>query len=330
MNAVAAQQSNQVVEPCSATLVNICRASGDELRLDILRVLRRDSFGVQELAFIFSMPQPGMSHHLKILATSGLVETKRQGNSIFYRRPLVTEAMAFHKLYRSIFDAVDSLLIEKTLLTRVEKIYKDRSRQSKTFFEKHAKEIIDRQRELCDLSQYINNLRELLNFANLPVCSSVMEVGPGQGLFLKELAARFQNVVALDNSDEMLALAKKEMTSTTNIEFVNSSLETYSPKNGLFDAIVLNMVLHHTPSPDGFFKELSARLKPGGVLLVADLCAHTQNWTKETCGDLWLGFEPEELVMWANETALNEKQSLYLGLKNGFQVQLKLFQKVST
>jgi ArsR family transcriptional regulator len=68
-------------------------------------------------------------------------------------------------------------------------------------------------------------------------------------------------------------------------------------------------------------------LLPGGYLLIADLCAHSQAWTKEVCGDLWLGFDPEELDLWGAEWDFAVVQSLYLGLKNGFQIQLKVLQK---
>src|SRR4051812_32595799 len=75
--------------PIHRTLAAMCKAAAEPLRLDIMRVLSKDSFGVQELASILSVPQPGMSHHLKILFKSGLLVTRRQGNSIFYRRALL-------------------------------------------------------------------------------------------------------------------------------------------------------------------------------------------------------------------------------------------------
>ena len=32
----------------------------------------------------------------------------------------------------------------------------------------------------------------------------------------------------------------------------------------------------------------------GGVLLVTELCRHHQDWVKDACGDVWLGFEPAD------------------------------------
>ncbi|MGH8452778.1 ArsR/SmtB family transcription factor, partial [Pseudomonas sp.] len=70
----------------SEDLAALCKASGDPLRLNVLRALASDSFGVLELAQIFAIGQSGMSHHLKVLAQAGLVATRREGNAIFYRR----------------------------------------------------------------------------------------------------------------------------------------------------------------------------------------------------------------------------------------------------
>ena len=65
------------------SLANLCKASADPLRLQILRVLRNDSFAVSELCALFATRQPALSHHLKVLSGMGLVASRREGNSIF-------------------------------------------------------------------------------------------------------------------------------------------------------------------------------------------------------------------------------------------------------
>src|SRR5690606_40551176 len=72
-------------------LAALLKAAGDPLRLDILRVLAQDSFGVLELCQMFSAKQSGMSHHLKVLTNAGLLTSRREGNSIFYRRAYLTD-----------------------------------------------------------------------------------------------------------------------------------------------------------------------------------------------------------------------------------------------
>ena len=311
-------------------LSSFCKAAGDPLRLDILTVLRRDSFGVQELAKIFSMPQPGMSHHLKILATAGLVVTRREGNSIFYRRALVRSETKFSLLQNSLFATLDALPLQESYGEKIEAIYQERARQSRLYFEKNSARFSENQGMLCDVSQYMGGLRELLDLANLPKSSLVLEVGPGQGLLLEELNQRFDNLIALDNSTEMLDLARQRFANQDQRpKFIVDSFENYRGlKDRALDAIVLNMVLHHMPSPTNVFRKFKDLVRQNGYLLIAELCAHDQAWTRESCGDLWLGFDPVEIEEWATNAGFQQRQSLYLSLKNGFQIQLTLCQRL--
>ena len=78
----------QIRFDASDSLAALCKAGGDALRLNVLRALASDSFGVLELAQIFAIGQSGMSHHLKVLTQAGLLATRREGNAVFYRRSL--------------------------------------------------------------------------------------------------------------------------------------------------------------------------------------------------------------------------------------------------
>ncbi len=313
----------------SSALAAMCKASSDPLRIDIVRVLSKESFGVQELASILGVPQPGMSHHLKILAKCGLLVTRRQGNSIFYRRALLLDSESQSRLQSSLYTAIDEISLPDDYSKRISEVYDERSLQSRNYFDRNVEKFAENQGMLCDLGQYLGNLLELLDVMQLPRKSQVLEVGPGQGLFLDELAKRFDKIVALDNSGEMLKLAKSRSTRRSdNIQFVNRSLDAYKiSTQESFDAVVLNMVLHHMPSPQQALKKLGDILQVGGFLLIADLCSHNQEWARESCGDVWLGFDPKDVDEWAASAGFNVEQSLYLGLKNGFQIQLKLFRK---
>ena len=74
---------------------------------------------------------------------------------------------------------------------------------------------------------------------------------------------------------------------------------------------------------------ISARLSLAGVLILSDLCAHDQGWASAACGDLWLGFAPEDIASWAVDAGLSEGESMYLALRNGFRVQLRVFHQKS-
>ena len=90
------------------------------------------------------------------------------------------------------------------------------------------------------------------------------------------------------------------------------------------------MVLHHISSPAKTFNEAASLLNENGYLLIIELCNHDQDWVRQSCGDLWLGFDESDLNHWANKAGLLTGQSSYLGLRNGFQIQIRVFIKTDS
>ncbi|MNF61290.1 putative cobalt-precorrin-6Y C(15)-methyltransferase [decarboxylating] [compost metagenome] len=180
---------------------------------------------------------------------------------------------------------------------------------------------------IAGLPQYRESVVALLDKLSFDKDATAIEVGPGDGAFLPELARRFAQVTALDNSSAMLELARQvcERDKLTNV-----SLQLADALNGVSlkaDCVVLNMVLHHFAAPADALKHMANLLQPGGSLLVTELCSHNQSWAKEACGDLWLGFEQDDLARWATAAGLVPGESLYVGLRNGFQIQVRHFQR---
>ena len=307
----------------------LCKASADALRLDILRVLSRDSFGVLELCRIFATKQSGMSHHLKILANAGLVATRREGNSIFYRRTSGAEDSALSALQQALLATADRMPLDQAVQDRMQRVQQERAEQSRAFFQENADRFQQHQEQIVPYEVYGVSAAELLasNIRGKP--ARVLEIGPGEGAFLAELSPRFQQVYALDNSEQMLNLARRfaDRKQLTNIHFVQGDTRNHQLEPDSFDCIVVNMVLHHVPSPSEIFADLASLLRPDGQLFVTELCTHDQNWVREACGDIWFGFEPQDLSDWADLAGLGEGQSIYLAQRNGFRVQIRQFIK---
>lgn len=158
---------------------------------------------------------------------------------------------------------------------------------------------------------------------------TALEIGPGEGGFLPVLSELCEHVVALDNSRDMLAKATRTCIDErlNNIDLIEGVTDTLLARGDAFDLVVANMVLHHVPSPADIFLDAAALMNNGGCLVVSDLCSHDQDWAKENCGDLWLGFEPEELTAWAAAAGLKAGEQLFIGLRNGFQIQVREFWK---
>ncbi|CAI8785320.1 MULTISPECIES: ArsR/SmtB family transcription factor [unclassified Pseudomonas] len=308
-------------------LAALCKAGGDPLRLNVLRALANDSFGVLELAQIFGIGQSGMSHHLKVLAQADLVATRREGNAIFYRRALPHTELPGGKLHAALLEEVDNLTLPTDVQSRIAQVHGQRAAASQDFFSRVAEKFRAQQDLIAGLPQYRESVVALLDKLSFDKDATAIEVGPGDGAFLPELARRFAQVTALDNSSAMLELARQvcERDKLTNV-----SLQLADALNGVSlkaDCVVLNMVLHHFAAPADALKHMANLLQSGGSLLVTELCSHNQSWAKEACGDLWLGFEQDDLARWATAAGLVPGESLYVGLRNGFQIQVRHFQR---
>lgn len=311
----------------SEDLAALCKASGDPLRLNVLRALTSDSFGVLELAQIFAIGQSGMSHHLKVLAQAGLVATRREGNAIFYRRALPDGLRLGGKLHAALLEEVDGLNLTDEVQERIGQVQQRRAATSQDFFLRVEEKFRAQQDLIAGLPQYRESLLALLDKLSFAADACALEVGPGDGEFLPELARRFVRVTALDNSPTMLELAR-QVCQREDLANVNLQLaDALSATDVEADCVVLNMVLHHFSAPAEALRQLANRVKAGGSLLVTELCSHDQSWAREACGDIWLGFEQDDLARWASAAGLAPGDSLYVGLRNGFQIQVRHFQR---
>lgn len=66
-------------------LADIFKALGDEVRLEMIRMLAGKELCVCDILEAFDKSQSTISHHLKILKYAGVVEDVRDGKWIYYR-----------------------------------------------------------------------------------------------------------------------------------------------------------------------------------------------------------------------------------------------------
>ena len=310
-------------------LAGLHKALADHLRLQILRLLKNESFGVLELCRILDIRQSALSHHLKILATSHLVSTRREGNSIFYRRAFLGDEDSYREIKKEVFETIDDLPLPNTQLKKMKQIQLERSQQSLQFFQRNANKFREKQGLIVEHSHYANSLHDVIDGLGLPSVARVLEVGPGEGQLLVELAAKFKHLTALDNSRDMLDKSRAAISAAgyKQVQFILGDTVVARAENLRVDLIIFDMVLHHIASTARTFLDAAALLKPDGFLLIVDLSTHAQDWVRESCGDLWLGFDDDDLDNWATKAGLEAGQSSYLGLRNGFQIQMRVFRK---
>ncbi|MFT5037554.1 MAG: DNA-binding transcriptional ArsR family regulator/ubiquinone [Flavobacteriaceae bacterium] len=314
----------------TSAITALCKAAGDPLRMQILKVLQQNAYGVLELCQIFDNRQPAMSHHLKILANAGLVATRREGTTIFYRRNEMHPDTDLQVLQHSLFHTIDEAALDPNLRNRLAEINGTRAAASVAFFNQNAARFEENQDLIASWSDYGDSVESFLR-NNVASNQSALEIGPGYGQFLSRLSVIFDQVTALDNSEEMLQQCRNRSAvhGLANVKFMLGDTES-AIRNGVkADFISLNMVLHHNPTPAEIIDDCAQLMNKNGTLLITELCAHDQDWVKESCGDLWLGFEPEALTQWCSAVNLAEGNSQYLTQRNGFRIQLRQFNLVT-
>jgi len=329
MQSAIATSHTAIANDPLGNLTELNKAFGDHLRLQILRLLRNESFSVLELCRILEIRQSALSHHLKVLLNAQLVCTRREGNSIFYRRTFLTDEDPYCDMKEGIFYQIDMLQLPKTILKKIQQIQLERAQQSLKFFNKNADKFREKQGLIVKHDDYANALHDVIDSLQLPTKSKVLEVGPGEGALLTELANKFAHLTALDNSEDMLEKSKEAIAKAENkrVRFILGDTSTARKHQIKSDLIIFDMVLHHISSPAKTFNDAASLLNSNGYLLIIDLSNHDQDWVRQSCGDLWLGFDEGELSHWANKAGLLTGPSSYLGLRNGFQIQIRVFIK---
>ena len=316
---------HQHANDAPVSLAVVFKALGDALRVQIVRLLKGDSLSVSELCDVFDMRQSALSHHLKVLVEAGVLVRRKEGTAVFYRRALPSGERI--GLIETAFASIDSESLGLSVKNGLQRVQRQREQNSLTFFRSNSHRFRQQQDLIASWDDYSQAALHLLercdNLATLPV----LEIGPGDGRLLPLLATQAQQVVALDNAPEMLEDAKKMAGHLPNVEFWLGDTQALSGHEQAFSAAVINMVLHHTPNPDMVIAQAAQSLAPGGSLIISELIAHDQAWAREHCGDLWLGFEPEQLKEWGRAAGLENRAELFITQRNGFQVQVRLLQK---
>lgn len=109
---------------------------------------------------------------------------------------------------------------------------------------------------------------------------SILDVGCGNGELTILFAKTFPgaDIVAIDNSQEQIDLAKKKAeTENINISWEHSDvfkladLESKYPK--LFDVVHSRFVLSHAPNPTDAIAPMLSMVKPGGLLIIEEVGA---------------------------------------------------------
>ncbi len=121
-------------------------------------------------------------------------------------------------------------------------------------------------------SEYVNAVFDaaiLPRLQAMGTCDSTLDFGCGTGSFTRVLAARCTQVIGVDVSKQMIAMATQVCASHTNVQLVQINGVSLPFEKASFDYVIARESLCYVPDDmlDGVLDEIFRVLKPGGQFL---------------------------------------------------------------
>jgi ArsR family transcriptional regulator len=265
----------------------------DATRLRIVALLERDELSVNELQEVTRLGQSRISTHLGLLQDSGLVQSRREGKRTFYRLNPDADGGAKDFIELAVRGAQE--LPERSGdQINLKRILARRQNREQLFFN----QVAGRFDRVYGPGRSWQAFGHLLLRVLPPL--EVADLGSGEGLLSELLARRCRRVIAVDNSEKIVAFGarKARRNGLANLEFRLGDLQEPPVEPASVDLVILSQALHHAADPAKAVGSAHRILRPGGQVMILDLLKHTFGRARELYGDHWLGFADSDLHRW--------------------------------
>ncbi len=265
-------------------------ALADALRCRMLLAMERHELSVSELCAVLQLPQSTVSRHLKTLADSGWVTSRREGTSHHYSVDLERLDSAARRLWPIAREHASAAAAAEQDERRLNSVLARRRSKSKAFFSSAGGSWDHLRQELFGSSFHLHALLALLEPSAV-----VGDLGCGTGEVSRLVAPYVARVVAVDSSSEMLVAAKRRLKDADNVEVRRGDLESLPLGDRELNIAIVTLVLHHVAHPPRALKEVARVLTGGGRVLLVDMTPHDRAEYRQQMGHVWLGFRTEEI-----------------------------------
>lgn len=273
----------------------------DQTRLRILAVLETVELSVAELQDVLRTGQSRISSHLSLLKSNGLLQTRRDGQRIYYRwaTPLNHET---NQLLTIGLKAAKEIATAREDQKSLQSVLKKRQESSRTYFNTIAGRL---GKHYCPGRSW-EAVGHLLLQLTPPLV--IADLGAGEGLLSQLLAPRSKKVIAIDNSPRMVEVGSELAKSNglTQLEYRLGDLEAPPITANSVDLTILSQALHHATQPQQALHAAYKILKKGGRVLILDLNQHSFEKARTLYADLWLGFSENELQHMLHQAGFKE------------------------
>ncbi|HTT79522.1 MAG TPA: metalloregulator ArsR/SmtB family transcription factor [Stellaceae bacterium] len=282
-------------------LVATLRAVAEPSRLRLLVLCARGELTVSELAQILGQSQPRVSRHLKLLCDAGLLDRLREGSWVFYRLSAGNAAAALSRHLVAGCDESDETIALD--LQRLAAIKRQRAESASAYFRDNAARWHRIRSLYIDEREVEAALTEIVAAA---APHDLLDIGTGTGRMLEILAPHAGNALGIDQSREMLAVARVnlERAGLSNGMVRLADMYQLPLADASFDAIVVHQVLHYADRPDAAIAEAARVLRPNGILVVVDFAPHGLEFLRDEHAHRRLGFADSDVAQWCRAAGL--------------------------
>ncbi len=256
-------------------LLTLLRAAAEDTRLRILALAAREDLTVSDYVHVLGQSQPRVSRHLKLLVEAGLLERFREAQ--FTRFRLVTsgdDALLVREFVRRLDPKHSRIAADRA---RLDALQQRRQTAAVRFFRDNAQ----RWDELRALHVADREIERALAH-HLPVgARRLLDIGTGTGRLLEVLAPKVEQAVGVDQSREMLALARANLA--------RAGIDNAEIRQGDMYGVV----------------------RPGGIVLVVDFSPHDLVELKREHAHVHLGFADNQVQGWLRSAGLNALEPIH-------------------
>ncbi len=292
---------NRAIGVSMNELLAALRAVAEPTRLRLLVLCARGELTVSELAQILGQSQPRVSRHLKLLCAAGLLDRFREGSWVFYRLSSGSAAGALSRhLVAACGEADETITLD---LQRLAAIKRQRAEHAAAYFSENAARWHKIRSLYIDEREVEAALTEIIAAA---APQNLLDIGTGTGRMLEILGPRVTRALGIDQSREMLAVARVnlEQAGLANSLVRLADMYQLPLADASFDAIVIHQVLHYADRPAAAIAEAARVLIPGGTLVVVDFAPHALEFLRDEHAHRRLGFADADVEDWCRAAGL--------------------------
>jgi len=283
------------------TTLSGLRAAAEATRLRLLLLCARGELTVTELTDILGQSQPRVSRHLKLLCEAGLLDRFREGTWVFYRLAQRGRAAELaERICASVPPDDPTVALD---YARLETVKRQRAEAASAYFRANAAQW-DRIRSL-HIAEAEVEAAILEALAGIEI-QDLLDLGTGTGRMLEIFGPRVERAIGIDNSREMLAVARVnlERANLRNCAIRQGDIYQLPFADAGFDAAIFHQVLHYADRPGEAIAEAARMLRHDGRLAIVDFAPHALEFLRSEQAHRRLGFADTEITGWCREAGL--------------------------